>query len=89
MSLAQPTHRQRIQNLVELDAKRQRSYEEACVACLSAMVYPFASPELVRFGADMFTFFALIDDTTDVSDAQRTRVLSDIIMDALRYVSKR
>jgi hypothetical protein len=50
------------------------------------MLYPFT--EIVRFTCDLMHLFWLIDESTDVENAQEVRKQKDIVMDAFRNPHK-
>lgn len=51
---------------------------------IASLAYPLASKEHLRTGCDLMNFFFVFDEYTDLEDEHQVRVLSDIVMDALR-----
>lgn len=62
----------------------QKAFDKCDFCLLAALAYPRARKEHLRAGCDLMNLFFVIDEYTDVEDANVCRDMVDIVIDALR-----
>ncbi|CCM04069.1 uncharacterized protein FIBRA_06228 [Fibroporia radiculosa] len=66
----------------------QRAFDKCDFCRLASLAYPWSRKEHLRTGCDLMNVFFVIDEYTDVEDADSCRMMVDIVIDALNNPHK-
>ncbi|KAH7928468.1 terpenoid synthase [Leucogyrophana mollusca] len=75
-------------SLKAFSPKSQKSFERADLSRFGALAYPHASKEHLRTGCDLIYVGFVVDEYTDIENAEVTREMIEIAIDALNNPHK-